>query len=114
MTTARDVIAKYVHEALIARGPGADMVADQIIAALISAPDSVRQELAALLNPWREIETAPKHGTKILVYTTRKGTARAEVAYWHQPENPAAEGFWTAGIKATHWLPLPAPPSEEK
>ncbi len=56
MTTARDVIAKSISHQIAA--PHA--IADIVLAALLSAPDSVRQELAALLNPWRPIGTAPK------------------------------------------------------
>lgn len=69
---------------------------------------------------WQDISTAPKDGTRVILYQPdgqwrRRGPHRgAEVAtgYWHQPGNPEADGFWVAGgaFRPTHWMPLPAPP----
>jgi hypothetical protein len=77
MTTARDVIASVV---------GIE-AADRIMNRLRAAPDSVRLELAARLNPWRKIETAPKEPPKeILVYcptNTILVPAYYYVACWH-------------------------------
>src|SRR5438445_2683320 len=109
MTTARDVIAEWLMDWNVARSTNSACdIADSLMDRLVEAPESVRLELAAKLNPWRPIETAPKDGTRILVHTTRKGIPRAEVLYWHQPGNPAAAGFWTAAIRPTHCFLLPA------
>jgi len=67
MTTARDVIAsdallcaiEDAKEAATYASSG-NLWEQDFISFLISAPDSVRQELAALLNPWRPIETEDK------------------------------------------------------
>lgn len=76
---------------------------------------------------WQPIETAPKDGTEILIFTTRGiahvGWSKYCGAYlesgessggwdvcwnnsdgWNDPEFP----------DATHWMPLPAPPAELK
>ena len=53
MTTTRDVIAECFagnEEEMMYQQAYAN--ADRILAALLSAPDPARQELAALLNPW--------------------------------------------------------------
>lgn len=62
MTTARDVIAEILCE-LDALGKPDDLdreIADLFIDKLVAAPESVRMELVALLNPWSPIETVPK------------------------------------------------------
>lgn len=126
--TVRDVIANAIdHPEFDRRHPIA--ASERILADLLSAPESVRMELAALLNPWRQIETAPKDGTHILVLSA-KG---AHVSLWEEWLPPdGAGGFWgiqigdgdnacdptwdhnVVSLKPTHWLPLPAPPSEDK
>jgi len=64
------------------------------------------------------METAPKDGTRILVYqpsgmwnsrATVRGE-RIEVAYWHTPGNPKMPGFWMPSCRPTHWMSLPDPP----
>jgi hypothetical protein len=70
---------------------------------------------------WMPIETAPKDGTRILAYqpdgqwrgNNPDRRERQEVVYWHQPGNPAADGFWMPYLRPTHWMPLPAPPTAE-
>lgn len=77
--------------------------------------------LAKLAAPqWQPIETAPKDGTRILIYQPdgqwkSRRDRRLEyidVAYWHTPGNPEHPGFWTGGLtyRPTHWMPLPEPP----
>lgn len=47
-----------------------------------------------------------------------KYIGRPEILYYHKDED---DGFkwsttkngWTAGLKITHWMPLPEPPEEE-
>jgi len=69
---------------------------------------------------WQPIESAPRDGTRILSYQPNGAWQsarpwrgeRIEVVYWHQPGNPEAEGMWVPSHRPTHWMPLPAPPSE--
>ena len=71
---------------------------------------------------WRDISSAPKDGTMIIIYPIRRGGRRfpgelfSSAAYWHQPGNPNSKGFWVPGwaLKQypTHWMPQPEPPKE--
>ena len=86
----------------------------------------LRRALKALATPasatererseWQPIETAPKDGTRLLGFGN-----------WSHPENEAPVSFaavmaWSAGrwtvsamaFRATHWMPLPAPPVDHK
>lgn len=60
------------------------------------------------MSEWRPIATAPKD-EEILVYEGRTG--QIEIVDWSDIE----EGKWLSRdydrIEATHWMPLPAPPS---
>lgn len=68
---------------------------------------------------WRSIESAPRDGTRILVYLgTKYGV---HVAYWHKWEADHHFGsgaLWKTDyphvpinvIEPTHWMPLPPPP----
>lgn len=67
---------------------------------------------------WRPIESAPKDGSDVLVVNDRG----IFVAQWNEdgPDNCLDE-FWHVrdgkywhdlrGMKPTHWMPLPDPPS---
>lgn len=75
---------------------------------------------------WQPIETAPKDGTYILVWSERegwRGNPRMVCATWE----PSGTGAWAIygagptrhseqwldrGIIPTHWMPLPEPPKE--
>lgn len=73
------------------------------------------------MNEWQPIETAPKDGTKILVYTVH---GDIELSDWYRFDNshyeqvegdlyrkiedPPTEG-WN-GNKPVFWMPLPSPP----
>lgn len=64
---------------------------------------------------WRDIDTAPKDGTEILLYgrchprgSTSRYACDANVGW-------RSEGAWRTRVggevcDATHWMPLPAPP----
>jgi len=68
---------------------------------------------------WQPIETAPKDGTNILVYTAY---GQCEVYWgdcgWEQKACIFVEddGYWNAFlcVLPTHWMPLPAPPQPPK
>jgi len=66
------------------------------------------------MSEWRQIETAPKDGTRILLWPMgNKHSRHVRSGYWHQPANPEAPGFWMPGAgRPTHWQPLPEPPSD--
>ncbi|SRR5229473_1813484 len=124
MTTAQDVIASDALLCAIedakeqaAYASSGNLWEHDFLSFLVSAPDSVRLELAALLNPWRPIETAPKDGTWIIACgpsgiwakiswgRNRHGDmAWCSPTFWWQEEEK----------KFSHWQLLPAPPSEDK
>jgi hypothetical protein len=59
---------------------------------------------------WQPIETAPNDGTRVLVWLTRSParSGRPQVvmgAPWHDGK----QAWWIDC--ATHWMPLPEPPS---
>ncbi len=62
------------------------------------------------MGEWMPIETAPRDGRRILIIG----------GIWTEPEVALADGGWWARRKqegakhlATHWMPLPPPPSTE-
>lgn len=57
-----------------------------------------------LAGQWQDIESAPKGGTRVLVYTYAHNTI--DMA-WHDGERWNTE---TLLISPTHWMPLPNPP----
>lgn len=70
---------------------------------------------------WQPIATAPKDGTRVLLYPCmtgphHKGKAVVGYGYWHQPGNPERMGFWMHAFNGskrenlTHWMPLPDAP----
>ncbi len=114
-TTARDVIAFEV---------GSFERADAILSALLAAPESARLDLARRLNPWRQIETAPKDGAWIYGYEDREGVSSKYVGnvVMRSRKRGAdyAPAWYTDGGNGftecfpTHWLPLSAPPASEE
>ena len=78
----------------------------------------------AIKTHWQPIETALKDEYPVLLFQpdgawnkpSRK-LERIALGYWHQPANPEYVGFWVACgcvdvVRPTHWMPLPAPPSD--
>jgi hypothetical protein len=66
---------------------------------------------AVRVSEWQLIETAPKDGRLVLVWGARRGrptTFCVRVVLF-------STGYWWDGdgydIDATHWMPLPTPPS---
>jgi len=70
---------------------------------------------SALEDEWQPIETAPKDGTQILIFSKSEG--RAIASFSHIDEDGTV--WWKSGefpeysSGATDWLPLPEGPSEE-
>jgi Protein of unknown function (DUF551) len=59
---------------------------------------------------WQPIETAPKDGTDILVYSNE----RIISAHWSVPADAWVEVVHDYSFAApTHWMPLPEPPKGE-
>jgi hypothetical protein len=61
---------------------------------------------------WQPIETAPKDGTRILLWVLSQYDPREAVGRWD------SHGYWAIDYNdvpcdPTHWMPLPAPPKED-
>lgn len=73
-----------------------------------------RSEAVAEAMAWRPIETAPKDGTKILLFRPQAqelGESSIKIGYWM----PQCNCFSAENLKynpATHWMPLPPAPQE--
>lgn len=73
------------------------------------------------MTEWQPIETAPKDGTRILVFSHAWGCDIFGMAYWFQGETCdwIAHSLWAEPDKfkgsflPTHWLPLPQAPRSE-
>jgi hypothetical protein len=83
--------------------------------------DAPRSESSAGITraqSWQPIGTAPRDGTLILIWPSKRSRnlAGVDTAYWHQPGNPSAVGFWVSRYAArpTHWMPLPDPPGSDR
>ncbi len=65
---------------------------------------------------WRPIETAPKDGTRVLVWRPRESgdhIAHAGVDHWRDDNAGGGSGSWYRSRRyqqPTHWMPLPTPP----
>lgn len=68
-----------------------------------------------MCNEWRDIETAPKDGTEIIL---RRGerVGAAQWIYWPASHEQCAGEGWTIGLdgdawdegkEPTHWMPMP-------
>ena len=75
------------------------------------------------MSEWQPIESVPRDGTEVLIYFARDGVGVRQVAYTEAANNdyeswcvddlkfgPYPLRRWCDG-DATHWMPLPAPPS---
>ena len=76
---------------------------------------AIEQAIRNMCNcEWRDIETAPKDGTVVLLAGCRKPVAAAwledEIDYWHVDDNKLGP-FALRGPAPTHWMPLPKPPA---
>lgn len=124
MTKARDVIADEVAGYLSAADRAYkehEECADKILTALLSAPEPVRLELAALLSPWRPKWRHKKRGSDY----EEVGEALLQNSYnLHLPDNAilmiyrSQDGHLYARpideFNDGRFDALPAPPSEDK
>lgn len=89
------------------------------IRALSEALQEACHERDGLLVPeWQPIETAPKDGTDVLLWTAVQGTGIyiAVTGYFCEVDDAwcatVAAGY-SSFINPTNWMPLPAPPGEK-
>jgi hypothetical protein len=66
---------------------------------------------------WQPIATAPKDGTRVLLWWAKDARSRIRILRWDSDlYNP--EGRWTDGEydydMPSHWMPLPDPPTQEQ
>lgn len=75
---------------------------------------------------WRPIETAPRDGTWLLVFEPSKWSPNIHVVRWGEPEwtlEKSPPKTWVTmalgpnpdtydADEATHWMPLPEPPTK--
>ena len=92
---------------------------DAIPAALRLCRNSPKSVLVHIpQTPWRDIESAPKDGTKIVVGIYFDGGKYPEEARWdfwvdswRKYASGYGEGFGEP-YRPTHWMPLPEPPAD--
>lgn len=69
------------------------------------------------MSAWQPIETAPKDGTRILIFVPDDDDGDCfKVAYYggHPKQRGwLARGFWGADDVPSHWQPLPLPPEAQ-
>lgn len=101
----------YTDQRFIDGVPCADVsiIRDESLDDHFVYPDSV-----TLVSQWQPIETAPRNGDIILIYT-KDGTI--STAFWSDSVWLDKAGFIseenrsdTITLGATHWMPLPKPP----
>jgi hypothetical protein len=92
-------------------------------AARFEARAAIRAYLAEAGDGWRDIETAPKDGTRVLLYSGGAFTARwsEECQFGQFKTAPGWQIFEcedpfysVAEDKPTHWMALPAPPAAQE
>jgi hypothetical protein len=61
------------------------------------------------MNNWQPIETAPKDGTVVLIWSPSRGACAA----WKKGRGWHTEPGVYHVSRPTHWMPLPDPPTGE-
>jgi hypothetical protein len=88
--------------------------------AALEAADAVRKDAEP---KWREISTAPKDGTRILITGGTYWRDYSPPRHDEKPMGIVTTGFLSDGVyiisdilvaQPTHWMPLPQPPEGEK
>ena len=69
---------------------------------------------------WKDIESAPRDGTAMLLACPYNGRVCFYIGGWHLGLNIWAKGFFMTKIFPdhmqgwfSHWMPLPPPPKEQ-
>lgn len=72
------------------------------------------------MSKWQPIETAPKDGTRVLLFRPRHGVvcgrwdddkyAKRVRPYWSNDQERLWGTLETRDNQPTHWMPLPEPP----
>ena len=93
--------------------------AQAMLAASCRCRDEIEEkEVAEMKDDWRPIETAPKDGTKVLMFPSPHGFyAGYWIGHWtdlyggvwYMDDIGHLNGMWAP----THWMPLPPPPAGE-
>ena len=67
---------------------------------------------------WQLIDTAPKDGTRIILYRPSQEDETPVIGRWERPASGQRRGQWDYPYEnnykphPTHWMPLPEPPTE--
>lgn len=112
MMTVRDVIAKAMQRQHYAE-EWVQLDAQAVLDEILSAPLPLRLELVGMLNPWRTIETLREGCGTVLLYDEEWSETLGEIQAGRKDDG-CFFGSEGVEIHPTHWLPLPAPPSEDK
>lgn len=71
------------------------------------------------MTEWRDIESAPRDGTRVLVYAQLNPPEKWHESIRDMPPFMCVAGYHPDGgwcvcteREATHWMPLPEPPKE--
>ena len=85
-------------------------------AAISSALEQARPQ-------WQPIQTAPRDGSPVLIFTPKARTQVREAwwaldyeggpGHWQTPICPTGRGYTVLAEAATHWMPLAAAPSHD-
>ena len=105
---------------------GGGYVDQEMWTAMLSARPPLPEGEKTYMSQWQPIETAPKDGTPILVfspYEVRTEPTNVIVAkferhgsqeWWGYCENLIADVQGMIDPEPTHWMPLPSPPLPER
>lgn len=65
------------------------------------------------MSEWQPIETAPKDGTRILMFHPRDdGDVNIRMAWWVVDRFGGHGWSFPSWSGPTHWMPLPEPPND--
>lgn len=79
-----------------------------------------RHRATEMCNKWLTIDSAPKDGTAILLHgllhqpSIDAGTPETVMGHWTEYNGGGWVWHGPLAITFTHWMPLPAPPSDAK
>lgn len=100
----------------------AQSVAKEHAADLREALSRLQSLSYQLTGGWRDIESAPKDGTRVLLAEPIEGGFEMSVGWWRPYINDSSDAGWMDGtvqswayeentiLHPTHWQPLPSPP----